>query len=199
MFPIARIDFHPFLLVLFCWIWYIHVNCRHLKRGDVTFIFEKTRPNAHVHSRMRAFENIDGSDGNFIFWPVRFTSFVCFLWFPFLSNFLLSFLIAFFSNSTCLNCTMKKYTQRRRLRRYSLPNEDFRLTRLYQTEKSSLFFKCNLQTSLLQFYLQTAFSYLPTAALFKFYLQNYTLQILSSNFNLRASFARLFNFNLLKT
>ena len=35
----------------------------------------------------------------------------------------------------------------RRLCQNLLPNEDFRLKRLYQPKKSSLFFKCNLQTS----------------------------------------------------
>ena len=66
----------------------------------------------------------------------------------------------------------KNYAQHRRLRQNSLPNEDFRLERLYHSEKSSLFFKFNLQTSLFKFYLQTA--------LFKFYHKNCTLQILFS-------------------
>ena len=79
----------------------------------------------------------------------------------------------------------KKYAQRRRLCRNSLPNEDFRLKRLYQPKKSSLFFKFNLQTSLcnllsstkktalFKFYLQTAF--------FKFYLQASISALLSPN------------------
>ena len=70
----------------------------------------------------------------------------------------------------------KKNAQRRHLRQNSLPNEDFRLKRLYQPKKA-LFSKLRsstfyLQTALFKFYLQTAFLkiYLQTL-FFKCYLQ----------------------------
>ena len=80
----------------------------------------------------------------------------------------------------------KKYAQRRRLRQNSLPNEDFRLSASTNPKQSSFFFNYSI---------------------FKLHSSSSTLQILSSNpplfkialfnFNLRASFARLFNFKLL--
>ena len=78
-----------------------------------------------------------------------------------------------------------KFSQRRRLHRNSLPNEDFRLKRLYQPEKSLPFFKFNLQTSL-----------------FNLLSSNYILQILSSNCTLQILFSKvhssnsIFNFNI---
>ena len=60
----------------------------------------------------------------------------------------------------------KKYAQRRRLRRNSLPNEDFRLERLSTNPKQGSFF--------FKFYLQ--------AALFKFNLQICTLELQSPSF-----------------
>ena len=66
----------------------------------------------------------------------------------------------------------KKYAQRRRLRLNSLPNEDFRLKRLCQPEKSSLFFKFNIQISL--------FSLLSSNCTLQNLSSNCILQILSS-------------------
>ena len=66
----------------------------------------------------------------------------------------------------------KKYTQRRRLRRNSLPDEDFRVKRLYQPKKSrfysTLIFKLHTSNSI--FKLHSSNSIFNTA-LFKFYLQ----------------------------
>ena len=79
----------------------------------------------------------------------------------------------------------KKNAQRRRLRRNSLPNEDFRLERLYQHKKARF-------SSNWIFKLHSAYSILKARSL------NFTFKQFSSNsifnFNLRASFAKLFNF-----
>ena len=75
----------------------------------------------------------------------------------------------------------ENYAQRRRLRQNSLPNEDFRLSASTNPKQSSLFF--NYST-----FKQHSSNSIFDPPLF---------QISLFNFNLRASFARLFNFKLL--